>query len=107
MQVSSYGSLSSLSCMPFESANYHLKRAIGPNTKSRKATMLAVRRRQRRFFNNIPWEPVAGVSIGGLTLKNEKEIAVKKGSHSMYSSQLSLLLGTQITFIATMTDAIG
>ena len=65
--------------MPFESANYHLKRAIGPNTSSRKATMLAVRRHQRRFFNNIPWEPVASVSIGGLTLKNEKEIAVKKG----------------------------
>ena len=69
--------------------------------------MLAVRRHQRRFFKNIPWKPVASVSIEGLTLRNEKEIAVKRGDHLMYSPQLSLLLGTQITFIATMTDAIG
>ena len=74
MQVNSFDPLSSLSCMPFESANYHLKRAIGPIT-IQESHYVGPETTSKALLQQCP----LGVSIGGLTLKNEKEIAVKKG----------------------------
>ena len=76
-QVKMSGPLASLSCMPFEAAHYHLKRAIGPITSASLATKLAVKRNQRRFFRRkFSWNCAATV-IGSLKLFGPTECLIE------------------------------
>ena len=76
-QVKMSGPLASLSCMPFEAAHYHLKRAIGPITSASLATKLAVKRNQRRFFRRkFSWNCAATV-IGSLKLFRPTECLIE------------------------------
>ena len=63
--------------MVFESAHFHLKRAVGPNTSAKLTTSLAVKRRQRRFFRSHESKKAFSVIIGSLKLRNPAEILVE------------------------------
>ena len=88
-QAKKTGTLASLSPIPFESAHFHLKRAIGPNTSAIVATKLAVKRHQRRFFRKKLKGNSKTVTVGSLKLlqPTERVIEVNGKRETLMSSK--------------------
>ena len=88
-QAKKTGPLASLSSIPFESAHFHLKRAIGPNTSAIVATKLAVKRHQRRFFRKKLKGNSKTVTVGSLKLlqPTERVIEVNGNLETLMSSK--------------------
>ena len=88
-QVRVAGPLSSLSAMPFESAHFQLKRAIGPTTNSSCAAKLAVKKQQRQFFatanlkrkNSRP-----SLTVGELRLKSQRRVQLDTSNENYFSA---------------------
>ena len=88
-QAKKTGPLASLSSIPFESAHFHLKRAIGPNTSAIVATKLAVKRHQRRFFRKKLKGNSKTITLGSLKLlqPTERKIEVNGSRETLMSSK--------------------
>ena len=95
-QVRVAGPLSSLSAMPFESAHFQLKRAIGPTTNSSCAAKLAVKKKQRHFFvtaNLKRKNPRPSLTVGELWLKSQTRVHLDSSNEICFSADSFEFIG--------------
>ena len=74
--------------MPIESAHFHLKHAIGPNTSAIDARNLAVKRHQRRFLRRKVKGKSKTVTVGSLELIRPTERIVETKLKQMETGRL-------------------
>ena len=93
--------------MPFESAHFQLKRAIGPTTNSSCAAKLAVKKQQRQFFamaNSKRKKPRPSITVGELALKSKRQVQLDSSNENFFQPALLTLLGKISTVTIRTAD---